>query len=808
MGEELEEELVAIEAIYGDDYKRLRSAEGCVASFKIDPLSREHGHGIRVDVPSAYPQCVAQITIVTREAQCALPRPFRDAFGRAVAAAGAELGCLDRPHLFDLVQAANDWLTEHKGLENKKSFGGEAGAGGGADDDESDDDDDDEDNGDGGDEEDEDEGEGEAVPMGAANAKKARKRRLYWWEQTDDAADTRLVAWATDVVAEAPCYQRGYVEPAAAAAAAAGVRPSKMLKKRRKGSQQSGTAEWNYVIGLVGKPSSGKSTFFNAARGLLDGLTLRRACPDAKQQDGAAEHTTAVAADADKMAKMAAHPFTTLAPNFAHGYAAVQCPCGGDPRCAAPYGHALVDEDGRGRVRALRLVPVVLKDVAGLVPGAYRGRGRGNRFLDDLNDADVLIHIVDVSGETDNEGRSVVRGLSADAAREQQQGQGQADFSPERDVGWIRGELHRWIFDNVKAKWAAVRRRPEKLASMFSGYHADRVLVQDALVHAGVNPVTYELSAPYLAAEVAAAAAAATSGKSTTTGTTGTTTKTTTTASGGEEGLRVPLPLAEWRARELHYVVAHFLRTRFPILLALNKADAPAAVYGAHVARVRAAWPHEAAVPVSARGELLLQQLRCRGAAAYAQGAATFAVPAAARAEDVLAAAFSSGMRDDADETRPVAGRAVVDATLAHLRDHVLAVYRSTGVARALWEAMRLRPPVVAFPVADVAAGTTLLPFDDKPARTFRTRHPDTVYGDCVLLRPRATVGDLCDVLCHQPWGLLAGDYVRSEARPLPTEPQEQEQQQGSVGAVVVRKDTRMTADTSIICFAMTRKAI
>ena len=35
------------------------------------------------------------------------------------------------------------------------------------------------------------------------------------------------------------------------------------------------------------------------------------------------------------------------------------------------------------------------QDVAGLVPGAYQGRGRGNAFLNDLTDADVLIHVVD-----------------------------------------------------------------------------------------------------------------------------------------------------------------------------------------------------------------------------------------------------------------------------------------------------------------------------------------------------------------------------------------------------------------------------
>ena len=36
-------------------------------------------------------------------------------------------------------------------------------------------------------------------------------------------------------------------------------------------------------------------------------------------------------------------------------------------------------------------VPVIVKDVAGLVPGACDGLGKGNRFLNDLCDADVLV---------------------------------------------------------------------------------------------------------------------------------------------------------------------------------------------------------------------------------------------------------------------------------------------------------------------------------------------------------------------------------------------------------------------------------
>lgn len=44
--------------------------------------------------------------------------------------------------------------------------------------------------------------------------------------------------------------------------------------------------------------------------------------------------------------------------------------------------------------------------MAGLVPGAHMGKGLGNRFLDDLRHADALVHVVDVSGTTDAEGKS------------------------------------------------------------------------------------------------------------------------------------------------------------------------------------------------------------------------------------------------------------------------------------------------------------------------------------------------------------------------------------------------------------------
>ena len=113
---------------------------------------------------------------------------------------------------------------------------------------------------------------------------------------------------------------------------------------------------WKYTIGLVGKPSAGKSTFFNAATAF------------ARQRD---DNDNALGG-----ATMAPHPFTTIDPNV--GYCLVPAPEGSCPEeeLEDPFGVSCAHgRDSKGR----RLIPVMLKDVAGLVPGAYQGRGRGNK---------------------------------------------------------------------------------------------------------------------------------------------------------------------------------------------------------------------------------------------------------------------------------------------------------------------------------------------------------------------------------------------------------------------------------------------
>eukprot|EP00957_Ditylum_brightwellii_P174777 13307779-Ditylum_brightwellii.AAC.1 len=72
-----------------------------------------------------------------------------------------------------------------------------------------------------------------------------------------------------------------------------------------------GGAFWTYTIGLVGKPSAGKSTFFNAASAF-------------SKQRGVSEGTSEWGG-----ASVAAHPFTTIDPNI--GYCLVPAPLGSCP---------------------------------------------------------------------------------------------------------------------------------------------------------------------------------------------------------------------------------------------------------------------------------------------------------------------------------------------------------------------------------------------------------------------------------------------------------------------------------------------
>ena len=74
------------------------------------------------------------------------------------------------------------------------------------------------------------------------------------------------------------------------------------------------------------------------------------------------------------------------------------------------------------------------------MPGAYQGRGRGNQFLADLCTADVLIHVVDASGLTDDGGNLNARAFAA-PEEATQAAEAAADTAVAREVEWVAEEV-------------------------------------------------------------------------------------------------------------------------------------------------------------------------------------------------------------------------------------------------------------------------------------------------------------------------------------------------------------------------------
>ncbi|MCS7386419.1 MAG: redox-regulated ATPase YchF [archaeon GB-1867-005] len=274
--------------------------------------------------------------------------------------------------------------------------------------------------------------------------------------------------------------------------------------------------------GLVGKPNTGKSTFFSAA-------TLAPA-------------------------KRAPYPFTTIEPNRGIAYVKVKCIC-----------RELGVKDNPKNslcINGYRLIPVELIDVAGLVPDAWKGRGLGNKFLDELRRAEVLIHVVDASGGTDSEGRPVKLG----------------SHDPCEDVRFLEREIAMWIAQILMRDWKRTSRLiemakedlPSALAERLSGLQISRGHVAEALKLADL------------------------------------------------EGKKP----SSWSEEDIMKFASELRKTSKPIIIAANKIDMPTA--RGNIEKMRREFKDYIIVPCSAEAELALRRAAEKGLIIYEPGSSDF----------------------------------------------------------------------------------------------------------------------------------------------------------------------------------------
>ena len=277
------------------------------------------------------------------------------------------------------------------------------------------------------------------------------------------------------------------------------------------------------LIGLVGKPSAGKSTFFKAS-------TLANV-------------------------EIANYPFTTIKPNHGTGFVRVCCVDKEfNVKCNPRLGYCI---DGN------RFVPVDLLDVAGLVPGAHEGKGMGNQFLDDLNQADVLIHIIDVSGSINEKGEQVAA----------------LSYDPANDIKFLEHELDMWYLRLIEKGWERFARtvnqeKPElnkAVAKQLSSLRVTEKLIDGTI-----------------------------------------------------QKLNLDTDIMKWDKSARLKVAIELRKETKPMIIACNKIDIDGAYE--NFERLKKQFPHELLVPCSAESELALREAARHELIKYLPGDGSFEI--------------------------------------------------------------------------------------------------------------------------------------------------------------------------------------
>lgn len=183
-------------------------------------------------------------------------------------------------------------------------------------------------------------------------------------------------------------------------------------------------------IAICGKTNVGKSSFFKAAT-MIDVEISNRI-------------------------------FCTIKPNVGISYVTAPCPCTELKIKCNPRNSQCIN--------GVRLIPVKLWDIAGLIPGAHEGRGLGNQFLNDIIQADMLVHVVDASGTTNAEGQPA------------------EGYDPSNDVRFLEDEIDLWFAAVIERHLEKIKDE-KKAEGILAGLGINDKHVKEVMEYTGLSNI-------------------------------------------------------------------------------------------------------------------------------------------------------------------------------------------------------------------------------------------------------------------------------------------------------------------------------